>query len=190
MNITNVFAILLHTKMIKIIKIILLYDTNLNNVYTFKLLLIRNHQINNITQSYYHSNTVQHRLNNILQILSRGLQNIKLKFNTNAYLYRPMTKIINITNNIELLIKLTCINIYSNLLITLPKELGLLTKLNIFICNHNQLLTIPTELRLNNLKLLNVRQNKLTHIPFELDNLYILNTGNKLIYIRQNILFT
>ena len=77
-----------------------------------------------------------------------------------------------IRKNIDFFSKLTCLNLKTNKLNTLPKEIGKLTKLRILYLDNNNLSTLPKEIeKLIELRILSLNDNHFSTLPKEIENL-------------------
>lgn len=185
MNHLNIFNILLSSKIKQISQLITFREYNiLNNKYLWRLLHIRDFNINNINQSYFELNILFHKnseKNDLKKLISINKSNIS-----------NLHYVSNLQNEIELinLKKLLC---SGNNFKTVPSEIGLLTNLEIIWLNNNELLNLPSEIGfLTHVKTILLQYNKLINLPSSISSLHnlrlLLLQNNPILLLSSEIL--
>lgn len=192
MDQTVIFPILLFLTKRNIMKLLL----NPNDKYLWKLLFIRDYDVNKIIGSYYNtyvlcnSITFYKKINNKLYMLRSYLSD-----KMNRYDYLRILLIgenINIPSEIGKCINLEDLDIQPYKIYIIPTEIGCCIKLTNLCIQRIELRYLPTEIgKLVNLQKVHAAFNKLLNIPSEIGNcvnLYIFDiSNNKLLNIPTEI---
>lgn len=171
MDFSQLFIILLFSNEKYIAKLL----SQLDNKYLWKLLFIRDYQINKIIKSYYHFYILCHNIEKKATYYYIGTRRFFIMHIFHLYktisMHRAFFGLKNISNEIYHNINLYILNISKNQLISIPSELCSCVNLNQLNISENKLKIIPTEIgKCINLNLIEINNNELYSVPTEIGN--------------------